>query len=55
MKVKVLIHAAKQATITKGHPWIFPKAIAKIIGKPVNGELVQICTEAGGGFRDRRI
>lgn len=47
MKVKVLIHAAKQATIIKGHPWIFPKAIAKIIGKPVNGELVHIGTEAG--------
>lgn len=38
----IYLHPSKEATIRRGHPWIFPKAIAKVQGKPENGSLVSI-------------
>lgn len=43
MRAKVILNAAKQNTVLRGHPWIFPKAIARTTGKLVTGQLVDIC------------
>ncbi|KTD06528.1 SAM-dependent methyltransferase [Legionella gratiana] len=42
MNAKITLLAAKQNTVLRGHPWIFPKAIAKTNGKLVTGHLVDI-------------
>ncbi|CEG56568.1 class I SAM-dependent rRNA methyltransferase [Legionella fallonii] len=47
MKAKVILLAAKQNTVLRGHPWIFPKAIARYSGKPVTGHLVDIHSNEG--------
>lgn len=44
MNAKVFLLAAKQNTIVRGHPWIFPKAIARTFGKLVTGTLVDVYT-----------
>lgn len=43
MSAKVILQAAKQSMVLRGHPWIFPKAIARTTGKLVTGQLVDIC------------
>ncbi|BCA95128.1 SAM-dependent methyltransferase [Legionella antarctica] len=47
MKAKVYLHATKEKTVLRGHPWIFPKAIARHSGKLVTGQLVDILTAEG--------
>lgn len=47
MHAKVTVLADKQKSIVRGHPWIFPKAIARIVGKPATGELVDVLDEEG--------
>src|ERR1700733_366351 len=47
MKAKIILLAAKQNTILRGHPWIFPKAIAHHKGELVTGHLVDIHTSEG--------
>lgn len=42
MKAAVYLDKVKQSAVRRGHPWIFPKAIAKIKGKPSTGEMVEI-------------
>lgn len=42
MNAKIILLAAKQNTVLRGHPWIFPKAIAKTHGKLITGHLVDI-------------
>lgn len=42
MNAKVFLSAAKQNTVLKGHPWIFPKAITKTSGTLKTGCLVDI-------------
>ncbi len=42
MNAKVILLAAKQNTVLRGHPWIFPKAIARTFGKLSTGNLVDI-------------
>ncbi|KTD37457.1 SAM-dependent methyltransferase [Legionella moravica] len=42
MSAKIFLVATKQNTVLRGHPWIFPKAIARNIGKLVTGHLVAI-------------
>lgn len=44
MKARIYLVEAKQQPILKGHPWVFPKAIATIKGTPKTGELVEIFT-----------
>jgi 23S rRNA (cytosine1962-C5)-methyltransferase len=39
---KVILTAAKQNTVLRGHPWIFPKAIANGQGKLITGQLIDI-------------
>lgn len=46
MNAKVILLAAKQNTVLRGHPWVFPKAIARIVGKPKTGHLVDVYSEA---------
>ncbi|CAM2786271.1 class I SAM-dependent rRNA methyltransferase [Legionella worsleiensis] len=42
MSAKIFLVAAKQGTVLRGHPWIFPKAIARNSGKLITGQLVAI-------------
>lgn len=42
MTAVIYLHQTKQNAIRRGHPWIFPKAISKITGTPVTGELVEV-------------
>jgi 23S rRNA (cytosine1962-C5)-methyltransferase len=47
MRAKVILLAAKQNTVLRGHPWVFPKAIARNTGKLITGQLVDIHTAEG--------
>jgi 23S rRNA (cytosine1962-C5)-methyltransferase len=47
MKAKVILNEGRQSTVLKGHPWIFPKAIAKFVGQPKTGELIEIADAQG--------
>ena len=47
MNAKVILLAAKQNTVLRGHPWIFPKAIARTEGQLNTGHLVTIQSEEG--------
>ena len=47
MKAAVYLHQARQGSIRRGHPWIFPKAIVRQTGKIVTGELVDVYTADG--------
>ncbi|ASQ46133.1 class I SAM-dependent rRNA methyltransferase [Legionella clemsonensis] len=47
MTSAIYLHKTKQNTIKRGHPWIFPKAIVKMKGRPTTGQLVDIFNEAG--------
>ena len=42
MNAKVILLAAKQNTVLRGHPWIFPKAIARTSGTLSTGNLIDI-------------
>lgn len=42
MRSAVYLQQNKQNTVRRGHPWIFPKAIAKTRGALVTGELVDV-------------
>lgn len=42
MIASVFIHPEKQASIKRGHPWIYPKAIARYSGILTTGALVQV-------------
>ncbi len=42
MPATVILQQGKHVAIKKGHPWIYPKAIAKIKGKPNTGDLVSV-------------
>lgn len=48
MKAKITLLAAKQNTVLRGHPWIFPKAIARTSGKLTTGHLVEIYSAEDG-------
>jgi len=47
MNAKIVLVAAKQNTVLRGHPWIFPKAIARSSGKLQTGNLVDVVSEEG--------
>lgn len=42
MKAAIYLHSARESSVRRGHPWIFPKAIARHTGKIETGELVEI-------------
>lgn len=47
MTASIYLHQSKQGVILKGHPWVFPKAIAKHTGRLVTGDLVHVFTHEG--------
>lgn len=47
MKAKVILLAEKHNTVLRGHPWVFPKAIARIEGIPATGECVELYSAEG--------
>lgn len=47
MNASVVLEQSKQSSILRGHPWIFPKAIAKTVGHLQTGELVSILSAEG--------
>lgn len=54
MPTKIILNAQKQQKIIQGHPWVFPQAIQKIVGKPNAGDWVLVFdsqeTLIGAGF-----
>ena len=42
MRPALYLHQAKQGTVRRGHPWIFPKAILRHTGRLLTGELVDV-------------
>jgi len=42
MKAALYLHRAREGAIRRGHPWVFPKAIARHTGKILTGELVNV-------------
>ena len=54
MPTKIILSSQKQQKIIAGHPWVFPQAIQKIQGKPLDGDWVEVYTAQGeligGGF-----
>ena len=47
MKAAIYLHQARQGSVRRGHPWIFPKAIVRQTGQVVTGELVDVYTADG--------
>lgn len=47
MRPSLRLHASKVATVRRGHPWIFPKAIATCSGTLRTGELVDVLDAEG--------
>lgn len=47
MKPAVYLHQSKQNAIRYGHPWVFPKAIARQEGKCITGECVNVFVANG--------
>lgn len=42
MKAQIILKAGKENPVKRFHPWIFSGAIAKINGKPTDGEVVNV-------------
>lgn len=47
MNAKIILLAAKQTTVLRGHPWIFPKAVANTRGTLITGHLVDVYNAEG--------
>ena len=47
MKATVYLQKAKQGAVRRGHPWIFPTAMARQAGNVVTGELVDVVDADG--------
>jgi 23S rRNA (cytosine1962-C5)-methyltransferase len=47
MKAAVYLHQAREGAARLGHPWIFPKAIARHKGELLTGNLVDVFTANG--------
>ncbi|MCU0468357.1 MAG: class I SAM-dependent rRNA methyltransferase [Arcicella sp.] len=42
MKLQIILKTGKENPVKRFHPWVFSGAIAKIIGKPTDGEVVEV-------------
>jgi len=47
MSIKIYLKPGKDASLLRGHPWVFSGAILKIEGKPVDGDVVQVFSTQG--------
>ena len=47
MSARILLNPAREKSLLRRHPWIFSKAINKIVGKPMQGETVDIYDSKG--------
>ena len=47
MKPAIYLQQAKQGPIRRGHPWVFPKAIARQSGDLITGHLVNVFAAGG--------
>jgi len=45
MSGKIILVTAKEHTVLRGHPWIFPKAISRTTGLLITGQLVEVYNE----------
>lgn len=48
MYAKIFLQAGKEQVVKRLHPWVFSGAIAKIEGKPTDGDIVEVCDKKGG-------
>ena len=44
---KIILKSGREKSLMRKHPWIFSGAIAKVNGRPEQGETVEICDSAG--------
>ncbi|WNC70644.1 class I SAM-dependent methyltransferase [Thalassotalea psychrophila] len=47
MSARIMLNPAREKSLLRRHPWIFSKAVNKIIGKPLPGETVDIFDSKG--------
>ncbi|WP_394176080.1 class I SAM-dependent methyltransferase [Thalassotalea litorea] len=47
MSARVLLNPGREKSLLRRHPWIFSKAIKKVIGKPILGETVDVFDSQG--------
>ncbi len=47
MSSQLIIAAGREKSLRRRHPWIFSGAVARIIGKPVSGQTVDVVAENG--------
>ncbi|TKB44759.1 class I SAM-dependent rRNA methyltransferase [Thalassotalea mangrovi] len=47
MSARVLLNPGREKSLLRRHPWIFSKAIKKLIGKPIAGETVDVFDSQG--------
>ncbi|QBY02878.1 methyltransferase domain-containing protein [Thalassotalea sp. HSM 43] len=47
MSARILLNPAREKSLLRRHPWVFSKAIQKVIGKPMSGETIDIYDSRG--------
>ncbi|WOH38290.1 class I SAM-dependent methyltransferase [Thalassotalea fonticola] len=47
MSARIMLNPSREKSLLRRHPWIFSKAVNKIIGKPLSGETVDIYDSKG--------
>ncbi|MDN3653105.1 class I SAM-dependent methyltransferase [Thalassotalea ponticola] len=47
MSARILLNPGREKSLLRRHPWIFSKAIQKVIGKPMSGETIDIYDSKG--------
>ncbi len=45
--MKVFLKSGKEEPVRRFHPWVFSGAIARIEGKPKDGDIVEVCDKTG--------
>ena len=45
--VKVILKKGREESVIRFHPWIYSGAVAQIVGSPLEGDLVSVCSYQG--------
>lgn len=47
MSARIMLNPSREKSLLRRHPWVFSKAINKVIGKPLSGETIDIYDSKG--------
>ncbi|AWB67809.1 23S rRNA (cytosine(1962)-C(5))-methyltransferase RlmI [Saccharobesus litoralis] len=47
MSARIILQPSREKSLLRKHPWIFSRAIKKVIGKPNSGETVEVYSDKG--------